>query len=122
MSNFIIEKFRPTWYEAKEERNEDGKTVWFHGFEAMIQGELWNIDIWFFDKQTIDQVEKFCDSTIQEANRWPECKDRIVEIKKELIARQLYSAEQYTSLDVYEAVLHQHISNIEDFLTGYNKR
>ena len=50
LTSFIWEKFQPVWYEAKEEIAPDGKTVWFHGFETMITGQLWNVDIWFFDK------------------------------------------------------------------------
>ena len=32
----ILETFHPSWYEAKEERTQEGKTVWFHGFEDGI--------------------------------------------------------------------------------------
>lgn len=50
LSDFILRTFHPVWYEAKEEVNAEGKTVWFHGFETTITGELWNVDLWFFDK------------------------------------------------------------------------
>ena len=43
LSSFILNTFHPIWYEAKEEINEEGKRVWFHGFETMITGELWNM-------------------------------------------------------------------------------
>lgn len=56
LSSFILNTFHPTWNEAKEEINEDGKRVWFHGFETTITGELWNIDLWFFDKETIKRL------------------------------------------------------------------
>lgn len=26
----------------------------------MILGELWNVDIWFFDNETIMKAEEFC--------------------------------------------------------------
>lgn len=32
---YILTTFRPTWYEAREEINDEGKTVWFHGFHAL---------------------------------------------------------------------------------------
>ena len=40
-TSFVLQKFHPTWYEAKEEINDAGERVWFHGFEAIIDGELW---------------------------------------------------------------------------------
>ena len=50
LTAWILRTFRPVWYEAKEEVNDEGKTVWFHGFEAIIDGEKWNFDVWFFDR------------------------------------------------------------------------
>ena len=90
------------WNEAKEEVNEEGKRVWFHGFETMIIGELWNVDLWFFDKETIANAEKYCDDIAQKASQIQ--KDRIIQIKEELIARGLYSFEKFKSPDVYKAV------------------
>ena len=55
----ILETFRPSWYEAKEERTPEGKIVWFHGFEAMVGGGLWNVDLWFFDQETIAEAERY---------------------------------------------------------------
>ena len=40
LSSFILNTFHPTWYEAKEETNEEGKIVWFHGFETIQLMEL----------------------------------------------------------------------------------
>lgn len=51
----------------------------------------------------------------------PALKDQIIQLKKELIARKLYSFDQYTSMDVYHAVLNQRISNVEDFIAHYQK-
>lgn len=45
LTAYILKNFRPVWYEAKEEVNGEGKTVWFHGFEAVIDGEKWNFDL-----------------------------------------------------------------------------
>nr|MBP3598117.1 hypothetical protein [Eubacterium sp.] len=114
LSTFIINTFRPVWYEAKEEVNDDGKRVWFHGFETMITGELWNVDLWFFDKETISDAELYCDNIVFNTSQTE--KDIIVNIKTELIAQGLYSFEQYKSIDVYKAVLENKVKNVEEFL------
>ena len=113
LSTFIINTFHPVWYEAKEEVN-DGKKVWFHGFETTITGELWNVDLWFFDKETISDAEKYCDNISNNTNQTQ--KDIIVSIKSELISRGLYSFEQYKSIDVYKAVLETNVKNVNEFL------
>lgn len=119
LSQFIIDKFHPTWYEAKEEINSENKIVWFQGFEAFIENQLWNVDLWFFDKSTIKLAEEYCDKIVTQVKGSPESKEQIIRLKKELIARKLYPTDQYTSIDVYNAVLNQHIADIEDFLTNY---
>lgn len=114
LSTFIINTFRPVWYEAKEEVNDEGKKVWFYGFETMITGELWNVDLWFFDKETISNAEKYCDNIANNTNQTQ--KDIIVSIKSELISRGLYSFEQYKSIDVYKAVLETIVKDVDEFL------
>lgn len=118
LSSFILNTFHPTWYEAKEEINEEGKRVWFHGFETVITGELWNIDLWFFDRETIADAERYCDDIAQRTSQIQ--KDRTVQIKEELIARGLYSFEKYKSLDVYKAVLENDVADVEEFLQLFN--
>ncbi len=122
LSEYIIKTFRPVWYEAKEERTDENKTVWFHGFEMLVEGQLWNIDIWFFDKAAIEKAEQYCDYITRQVSDMPSLKQSITDIKQELIARRLYSFEQYTSMDVYNAVLNQQITNIDDFLAVYKKQ
>ena len=114
LSTFIINTFHPVWYEAKEEVNADGKKVWFHGFETMITGELWNVDLWFFDKETIVEAENYCDNIADNTSQAQ--KDTIVSIKSELIERGLYSLEQYKSVDVYKAVMESNVRNVDEFL------
>lgn len=113
LSAYIIKVFQPTWYEAKEETTPEGKTVWFHGFETYITGELWNVDLWFFDKPTIDAAEAFCDKITATATQ--KQKDTIIEIKQELLAHGLYSFEQYSSMDVYKAVLEENVQDAQEF-------
>ena len=87
-----------------------------------MEGQLWNIDIWFFDKDTIEKAERYCDSVARQVSDMPDLKRSIISIKQELIARGLYSFEQYTSIDVYNAVLDKRITNIDDFLAVCRKR
>ena len=117
LSQYIIKTFRPVWYEAKEAQDESGKTVWFHGFETTITGELWNVDLWFFDKNKIEKAKKYCDNIKERMT--PEQKEASVSIKKELISRNLYSFDKYKSMDVYEAVLEHQVKNAKEFLTLY---
>lgn len=118
LTAFIIEKFRPTWYEAKEEISPDGKKVWFHGFETMMTGELWNVDIWFFDKANIEETVRYCDTVARNATA--EQKRNIVALKEALISRGLYTFDQYRSIDVYRAVIEMGVEEIETFLTQYD--
>lgn len=118
LSTFIINTFRPLWYEAKEEVDTNGKKVWFHGFETTITGELWNVDLWFFDKETISNVEIYCDNIVRNTTQTQ--KEIIVNIKSELVTRGLYSFEQYKSIDVYKAVMEKSIKNIDEFLTLFS--
>ena len=120
LTEWILKTFKPVWYEAKEEIIADGKTVWFHGFETNITGELWNIDLWFLDKDTIESAEKYCDEIAEKATGSQ--KEQIVKIKQELIARKLYSFDKFTSMDVYSAVINNGISSIDEFLKLFGAR
>ena len=118
LSEYIIRAFRPIWYEAKEETTSGGKRVWFHGFETDITGDLWNVDLWFFDKETISRAERYCDDIEAAASR--DQKSIIIRIKNELINRKLYSFDQYKSIDVYKAVIEGNVKNIDEFLNLYS--
>lgn len=117
LTAFILEAFHPVWYEAKQEVDSEGNTVWFHGFEFYIEDELFNVDVWFFDRDTILKAEDFCDETASRATN--EQKEAIIGLKRELIRRGLYRFDKYTSMHVYEAVLEKHVTDIEDFLDIY---
>lgn len=107
----LLETFRPSWYEAKEERTPEGKTVWFHGFEAMVGGELWNVDLWFFDRETISATEQYCSRIAAAAQR-----EQIIAIKRGLLERDLYAFDKFRSVDVYRAVLEENIQSIDELL------
>lgn len=119
LTAYIMEAFHPFWYEAKEEVNDEGKRVWFQGFEAMIDGERWNFDLWFFDQDTIEKAEAFCDGIAARAT--PVQKEQIIRLKRELIARDLYAFEKFHSMDVYRAVLDEGIEDIDGFLKKYRR-
>ena len=80
----------------------------------MITGELWNVDLWFFDRETITNAERYCDDITKRTTLSQ--KERIIQIKEELIARDLYSFEKYKSIDVYKAVLENDVVDVEEFL------
>ena len=117
LTAFIIERFHPVWYEGKQEINDKGKKVWFLGFETIITGELWNVDLWFFDRDTIRDAEAYCDNIAQNTSRMQ--KDTIIQIKNDLISMGLYSDTKFRSIDVYKAVMEKHVKNTEEFLVLY---
>ena len=117
LTEFILKTFHPTWYEAKQEMNEEGKTVWFHGFEFQIEGDCFNIDVWFFNRETISKAENYCEQIASQSTSMQ--KEIIVNLKRELISRGLYRFDKYTSMHVYEAVLEKHIMDIEALLNFY---
>ena len=121
LTQFIISTFHPKWYEAKEEITNEGKIVWFHGFEAIIDEELWNFDLWFFDAETILKSEKYCDEIIRKVQAKPGSQEIIIKIKQELQEQKLYSFDKYTSMDVYRGVLELGIQNTNEFLELYKK-
>lgn len=110
----LLETFRPSWYEAKEERTPEGKTVWFHGFEAMVGGELWNVDLWFFDRETISAAEQYCSRITAAASAAQ--REQIIAIKRGLLERDLYAFDKFRSVDVYRAVLEENIQSIDELL------
>ena len=116
LSRSILTTFKPCWYEAKEEQTEAGKTVWFHGFETRIFGDLWNIDIWFFDDETIANAERYCDDLVEKVKSDPSLKDVTIAIKQDLLDRGLYGFGKYTSMDVYQAVFDRGVRSTDAFI------
>lgn len=121
LSNYILNNFNPTWYEAKEEINKQGNKVWFHGFEFYLGNKLWNVDIWFLDKDLIEKAEKYCDDISAKVKYNEKLRTAIIGIKQELIKRNVYSFDKYTSMDVYDAVLNNGIKSADDFIENYIK-
>jgi len=119
LSSFIFKSFKPTWYEAKEEINSEGKTVFFHGFATVISGEKWNFDIWFFDHDTIIKAEELCTRIEREIEEYPAKKNAVIEIKNMLITKGLYSYDKFTGMDVYRAVFDENILSAASFIQKY---
>lgn len=84
----------------------------------MMTGELWNFDIWFFDKGKIENTINYCDMIAAKATN--EQKEIIVNIKKSLIEKDLYSFEKYRSVDVYKAITEMKITGVDEFINQYN--
>ena len=119
LTAWILKTFCPTWYEAKEEINDEGKTDWFHCFEAFIDGEKWNFDLWFFDRETIEKAERYCDQIKAQTEQMPGAREVILTIKQGLIACGRYGFYDYASMDVYRAVLEQGIRTTDELLARY---
>lgn len=113
---YVLKTFRPRWFEAKEEATDEGKTVWFCGFICATGGEEWNFDLWFFDQETIDRAEAFCDGIACRMAADPAIRQAIIEIKAGLHSKGLYRWDLYHSMDVYSAVLDQGVRTLEAFL------
>ena len=77
------------------------------------------MDLWFFDQETIESAEAYCDNIVRTADSVQ--KEQIILIKQELIKRGLYSFEKFHSIDVYRAVLDMKVQNIDEFLERYTK-
>lgn len=121
LTSFILNQFQPVWYEAKQDIV-DGKKVWFHGFETNITGELWNIDIWFFDEKTISKANDFIKGIKRRITFNPDLKDIVIDIKNNLIEHKLYEFDKYTSIDVYKAVFEDKICSYNEFLKAYGEK
>lgn len=121
LTEYILRTFRPSWYEAKEEITDDGRRVWFHGAEMIVNGELWNLDVWFFDRETIHKAERYCEGIMEQAGRLPGARESIMRIKQGLQDRNLYGYGEgkYVSMDVYRAVLEQGVTDAEGMLERY---
>lgn len=118
----LLPRFHPVWYEAKESTDDGGRPAWFHGFETDLTGERWNVDLWFFAHDTVTRALRFCDQTARQINGDPVKRDAVLKIKTHLIGNGIYSFDQYTSMDVYRAVLTDGITTPAEFLSKYKKQ
>lgn len=122
LTSFVLDVFHPLWYEAKEEVNDEGKRVWFHGFHVLIDDELWNVNLWFFDTETITKAEAYCDGISSAVQKFPVYRERIFRIKDALREKGLYGFYQYSSMDVYRAVLEFGVQDSEELIAKFEKK
>jgi len=121
LTGWVLDEFTPVWFEGKCD-TVAGKRRCFLGFETYAPGELWNVDIWFLDPVEIAACERYCDDVQRRAAAEQGARDAILRLKRELLALGLYSFDQYTSMDVYDAVLNRHIRTTDEFVAGYPRR
>ena len=119
ITKFVFDKFFPIWFEGKETILA-GKKCYFLGFETNILKDVWNIDLWFFDKLEIEKCKKYCDDISSRILKNREFGDYIIKIKKELIQNGMYTTS-YNSLNVYDAVLNHGIKNFDELVKKYVK-
>ena len=74
------------------------------------------------NKDSIEQTEKYCDDVLAKIKDNKQLRTAIIDIKQELIKRNLYSFDKYTSMDVYDAVLNKNIINVDDFIEKHSKK
>ena len=121
LTSFILNTFHPVWYEAKKNVI-DGKTAWFHGFETEILGELCNVDIWFFDNDTITEALDFSKNIKQKLLANPDLKEVVINIKQSLIENEQYGFDKISSMDVYKAVFEDNIRSYKEFIEKYGDK
>jgi hypothetical protein len=119
IAKFVMDKYSPIWFEGKE-TIVDNKKCYFFGFETNILEEIWNIDLWFIDKLDIEKSKDYCDKISDKINQNKELQDYIIEIKKALIQKGMYSSN-YNSMDVYDAVINFDIKNVDELIEKYKK-
>lgn len=121
LTSFILNVFHPMWYEAKKDVI-DGNTAWFQGFETEILGELCNVDIWFFNKETITKALNFSNNIKQKLLVNPELKEVVINIKQSLIENEQYGFDKFSSMDVYKAVFENNVRSYKDFIEKYGDK
>ena len=91
-------------------------------FETEILGELCNVDIWFFDNDTITKALDFSEKIKQKILVNPDLKEVVINIKQSLIENEQYGFDKFSSMDVYKAVFEDNIRSYENFIEMYGER
>lgn len=121
LSMEIFKTFNPIWFEGKQEECKVKGANYFLGFETTCTRELWNIDIWFFSKETINNTIKYNDNIIDIIKDNPNMRMIITDLKKQLINSGVYGT-QYSSIDVYDAVIKGKVKNVNQFFDWYRNK
>lgn len=110
----ICKTFKPFWCEFKDttDFNDGSPKGYFLGFETkVIKNEVWNIDIWFINKNEITNSNAYMQKLKQSLTS--DNKLKILDIKSKVYKD--YMSKNISSLDVYESVINSNIQNEEEF-------
>ena len=118
----IIKEMLPVRFEGL--LNKENNQL-FLGFETMITGERWNVDIWWKTKEEIQNSFSYSRDLVAQMECQPELKSAVLRIKQGLIKNKLYGMDKgrihYHSKDIYDAVFKENIYSTEQFLFHHPK-
>lgn len=115
ISNQIFQVYNPTWFETKDTFFDESGCPkgYFIGFESKIMdNNLWNVDIWFTNREHIEKHLKYIDHLKEKLTL--ENRKLIVMLKKILIQQGDYGIKIF-SVDIYQSVLEDHVSTLGEF-------
>lgn len=121
ISNQIFQSYKPVWFETKDTfLDESGcPKGYFIGFESkIIDNNLWNVDIWFTNAEHIEKQLMYIShlkKKITPKNR------KLILLLKKLLIKQGYYGNQIFSVDVYQSVLENQVSTLEEFKIWVSK-
>lgn len=72
---------------------------WFH---TMIDGELWNLDLWFFNQETIDKAKHYCDNIVKMTAQIPGSRECFLNamLKLRIIYKQHVKTDTNPFIDI----------------------
>ena len=96
----------------------------FYSCETKLNGTRWNVDIWFRDREDIEETIGFCRKLQEKTKNDPAKRDAILSIKRNLIDRGLYGIDKdphchYHSGDIYNAVLEKNVDTVDKLMQSY---
>lgn len=115
ISTRIFHAYKPTWFETKDTLFDESGCPkgYFIGFESkIINNNLWNVDIWFTNKRHIENNLNYINHLQNKIT--PENRELIIMLKERLI-KQGYYGSQIFSVDIYQSVLEEKVSTLEEF-------
>ena len=107
--NGITPIYHPVWFEGKEDRMSD-RRCFFVGFETDLLGTgRWNVDIWFFEREILDQ--QHADLTRLQQEITQDIQQTILRLKTTLCMRGDYG-KTIQSIHLYDAVINHHLTTV----------
>lgn len=105
----IIPIYHPVWLEGKVDQMYN-RRCFFVGFETDLIGTgRWNVDIWFFEKEILDQQNAYLTKLQQEITQ--DIQQTILCLKTALCIRGDYG-KTIQSIHLYDAVINHHLTTI----------